>query len=154
VRRTLNMSPAGTTQMLYDAWDHLLAETDGAGHVVKQYIWAGDEPVAVLDGTANAASPTLYYVHADHLQRPELMTDAAGSVVWTATYEPFGAVSSITGSLVENQRFPGQWFELEAGLHYNWHRHYDPTLGRYTSPDPLGHVAPDPTSTHMSGTAR
>ena len=138
VRQTLNMSPAGTTQMLYDVWDHLLAETDGAGHVVKQYIWVGDEPVAVLDGTSNAASPTLYYVHADHLQRPELMTNAVGSVVWTAYYEPFGAVSSITGSLTENQRFPGQWFQLEAGLHYNWHRHYDPTLGRYTSPDPLG----------------
>ncbi len=37
-------------------------------------------------------------------------------------------------------RFPGQWFQLESGLHYNWHRHYDPTLGRYTQPDPLGFV--------------
>ena len=37
-------------------------------------------------------------------------------------------------------RFPGQWFQLEAGLHYNWHRHYDPSLGRYTQPDPLGFV--------------
>ncbi|MGE0056286.1 MAG: RHS repeat-associated core domain-containing protein [Hyphomicrobium sp.] len=24
--------------------------------------------------------------------------------------------------------------------HYNWHRHYDPTLGRYTQPAPLGFV--------------
>ncbi len=39
-----------------------------------------------------------------------------------------------------NTRFPGQWFQLESGLHYNWHRHYDPTLGRYTQPDPLGFV--------------
>jgi len=29
---------------------------------------------------------------------------------------------------------------MEAGLHYNWHRHYDPSLGRYTQPDPLGFV--------------
>ncbi|MEJ2626264.1 MAG: RHS repeat-associated core domain-containing protein [Pseudolabrys sp.] len=35
-------------------------------------------------------------------------------------------------------RFPGQYFLLESGLHYNSHRHYDPTLGRYTQPDPLG----------------
>ncbi len=27
-----------------------------------------------------------------------------------------------------------------SGLHYNWHRHYDPSLGRYTQPDPLGFV--------------
>jgi hypothetical protein len=31
-------------------------------------------------------------------------------------------------------------FWLESGLHTNWHRHYDPTLGRYTQPDPLGFV--------------
>jgi RHS repeat-associated protein len=35
-------------------------------------------------------------------------------------------------------RFPGQWFQLETGLHYNWHRHYDPKTGRYLQPDPLG----------------
>lgn len=35
-------------------------------------------------------------------------------------------------------RFPGQWFQLEAGLAYNWHRHYDSTTGRYTQADPLG----------------
>ena len=66
------------------------------------------------------------------------MTDAAKNVVWKALYEPFGAVSSITGAAANAMRFPGQWFQLEAGLHYNWWRHYDPTLGRYTQVDPLG----------------
>ena len=28
----------------------------------------------------------------------------------------------------------------QSALHYNWHRHYDPTLGRYTQTDPLGFV--------------
>ena len=41
------------------------------------------------------------------------------------------------GPEVMNGRFPGQWFQLETGLAYNWHRHYDPTLGRYIQPDPL-----------------
>jgi hypothetical protein len=27
-------------------------------------------------------------------------------------------------------RFPEQWFRLETGLAYNWHRHYVVTLGR------------------------
>ncbi|MEQ1710705.1 MAG: RHS repeat-associated core domain-containing protein [Hyphomicrobium sp.] len=47
---------------------------------------------------------------------------------------------SITGSETLNARFPGQWFQVESGLHYNWHRHYDPAIGRYTQPDPLGFV--------------
>jgi RHS repeat-associated protein len=35
---------------------------------------------------------------------------------------------------------PGQWFQIEDGLAYNWHRNYDPTLGRYSQADPLGFV--------------
>jgi len=49
-------------------------------------------------------------------------------------------VQLLSGPLTLDLRFPGQWFQLEAGLHYNWHRHYDPSLGRYTQPDPLGFV--------------
>ena len=29
---------------------------------------------------------------------------------------------------------------IRQALHYNWHRHYDPSIGRYTQPDPLGFV--------------
>ncbi|THH34720.1 RHS repeat-associated core domain-containing protein [Aliishimia ponticola] len=39
-----------------------------------------------------------------------------------------------------NLRFPGQWFHAEPGLHQNWMRDYDPTLGRYIQADPLGLV--------------
>lgn len=35
-------------------------------------------------------------------------------------------------------RFPGQYYDKETGLHYNYHRYYDPTSGRYLRPDPLG----------------
>jgi RHS repeat-associated protein len=39
-------------------------------------------------------------------------------------------------------RFPGQYFDPETGLHYNYFRHYDPENGRYFTTDPLG-LAPD-----------
>ena len=68
------------------------------------------------------------------------MTDATGADVWSAHYSPFGGAYTLSGSETLNARFPGQWFQMEAGLHYNWHRHYDPTIGRYTQPDPLGLV--------------
>jgi RHS repeat-associated protein len=37
-----------------------------------------------------------------------------------------------------NLRFPGQYFDQETGLHYNWHRFYDPETGRYITADPIG----------------
>lgn len=96
------------------------------------------DDVRVVDATSSPAK--LYYVHVDHLDRPALMTKAAKAAVWKASYEPFGAVRSITGSAALDLAFPGQWFQLESGLAYNWHRHYDPTTGRHTQPDPLGFV--------------
>ncbi len=33
---------------------------------------------------------------------------------------------------------PGQYYDSETGLHYNWHRFYDPSTGRYISADPIG----------------
>ena len=60
--------------------------------------------------------------------------------MWSASYEPFGKVRTSTGPATQNLGLPGQWFQLETGLAYNWHRHYDPTTGRYTTPDPLGFV--------------
>ena len=96
-------------------------------------------PLAVVSDV-DTGSPNLYYVHADQIDTPVRMTDASKAVVWDAFYLPFGGVQSITGSAINNLRFPGQYFLIEDGLHYNWYRHYDPTPGRYTRPDPLGFV--------------
>ena len=37
-----------------------------------------------------------------------------------------------------NFRFPGQYYDAETGLHYNYFREYDPTTGRCAESDPIG----------------
>jgi RHS repeat-associated protein len=139
IRTTQNMTPAGTTHYVYDRAGHLIAEATNTGTTTREYIWFDDMPLAAV-ADVDTASPNLYYVHTDHLDRPLKMTDGSQVVVWDAVYNPFGDVNSITGSASNNLRFPGQYFLIESGLHYNWHRHYDPTLGRYTQTDPLGFI--------------
>lgn len=34
--------------------------------------------------------------------------------------------------------FPGQYYDQETGLHYNYFRYYDPSTGQYITSDPIG----------------
>ncbi len=43
-----------------------------------------------------------------------------------------------SGTFVYNLRFPGQYYDTETGLHYNYYRDYNPALGRYVQSDPIG----------------
>ena len=153
-------APVGTVHYLYDRDGHLIAEADAAtGATTREYIWlpandnandtlaeamglvadndnVPDLPLAVI---ANVnTTPITYMVHTDHLGRPTRMTDAAKATVWQAVWKPWGEAQTITGSVAQNLRFPGQYFQIETGTAYNWHRQYDPVTGRYTQPDPLG----------------
>jgi RHS repeat-associated protein len=80
----------------------------------------------------------IFYFHNDHLATPQKLTDAAQAVVWDASYEPFGAATIVTEQVVQPLRFPGQYFDAETGLHQNWNRDYDPSIGRYLQSDPIG----------------
>jgi RHS repeat-associated protein len=134
--------PSGTVHYIHDLDGHIIAEADAAtGATTRDYIWMAsndntptDLPLAMAEGAS------LYHVHTDHLGRPTRMTDAAKASVWQAAYNPHGEAASLSGTISNNLRFPGQVFQIETGLAYNWHRHYDATTGRYTQADPLRFV--------------
>ncbi len=106
-----------------------------------EHIWlptaAGPMPIAaVIDGTH-------YAVHADHLNTPRRLSDSAGQTRWQWPYNGFGEIAPqstpAAGQAPVNYqlRYPGQ---IDDGneLFYNWHRFYDPRVGRYTRADPIG----------------
>jgi RHS repeat-associated protein len=88
-----------------------------------------------------------YYIFADHLNTPRLIADATGTTVWRwDNQEPFGndspnADPNSTGNSFDFPlRFPGQYFDRETNLAYNYFRDYDPGIGRYIESDPIGLV--------------
>ena len=90
---------------------------------------------------AQGGTEKFYYFINAHLGTPQKVVDEAGVVVWSADYRPFGETDILVNTLENNFRFPGQYFDQEKWLHYNWHRYYDPRSGRYLTADPIGLIA-------------
>jgi RHS repeat-associated protein len=119
-------------------------------------------------GNGNAARNTgqdaVYYFHNDVSGIPEELTNSAGEISWEAQYKTWGNTVSESWvqvqqddveqvkPLAQNLRFQGQYLDRESGLHYNTFRYYDPDIGKFISPDPIGlagginlyHYAPNP----------
>lgn len=65
---------------------------------------------------------------------PTRLCDEKGRVVDDIDALAFGQ----TDATATEVRFPGQTADAAAGLYYNHNRFYDPVLGRYLTPDPVG----------------
>jgi RHS repeat-associated protein len=86
----------------------------------------------------------LHFIHVDHLNTPRLVTNDQHQAVWRwDQQEPFGVNvadenPSGLGTFDLPLRLPGQYFDKETNLHYNYFRDYDASLGRYVESDPIG----------------
>lgn len=118
-----------STLFFYDAQGRLIAET---GATSADYLYLNGYSIAKADGTS------LYFYHRDHLGTPQRMTDVDKTIVWAAEFKPFGEAIGFTGTIVNNLRFPGQYFDAETGLSQNYFRDYMPHIGRYIEADPVG----------------
>jgi RHS repeat-associated protein len=93
---------------------------------------------ALTGAPVDSGPAGLLYLHTDHLDTVQVITDRDRRIVWKGAQKPFGETEAII-DLVDNPlRFPGQCYDAETGLHYNYFRDYDPKIGRYVQSDPVG----------------
>lgn len=144
--RRLSKTVNGVTTYFLYADEGLVAEYDQQGNTLNQYgyrpgsAW-GTSPVFLYTESKQAAisGKQYYYYHNDQIGTPYKLTDRSGFVVWGTRFDSFGNALLSDVNQIDNQlRFPGQYFDAETGLHYNWRRYYDPIIGRYITADPIG----------------
>jgi RHS repeat-associated protein len=127
-----------------------------------------DTSAAPGEAAENDASPPsseqaeVLYFHTDPSGMPEELSDSRGHIRWRAAYKTWGNTQLESWEAVgldgrpaefqrsevrpanealpieQNLRFQGQYLDRDTGLHYNTFRYYDPDIGRFISPDPIG----------------
>ncbi|MEW5251355.1 RHS repeat-associated core domain-containing protein [Microbulbifer discodermiae] len=139
--RVAKITASDTRLFTYNPAGQLLGEYTANGELIKEYVWADNLPLAILEST------THYAIEADHLGTPRAVIDTAQQVAvwsWDLQGEPFGTASPDENpdgdgvNFTINLRFPGQYYDQETGRYYNYYRDYDPTIGRYLQSDPIG----------------
>jgi RHS repeat-associated protein len=142
--RRLSKTVNGAKTFFLYTDEGLIAEMTSDGTITKSYGW---KPGGVWDTDPlwmhvinSTTEPMGYFWYEnDYIGAPVKMTDTSGAVVWAAVYDTFGAATVDPASTIKNNlRFPGQYFDGETGLHYNWNRYYDSATGRYTQEDLIG----------------
>jgi RHS repeat-associated protein len=131
-RRIYKSFSAGTTSVYAYDGDNLVEETNSSGTAVARYSQTQniDEPLAMLRSAATS------YYHADGLGSVTSLSNAAGSIANTYTYDSFGNLTASAGSLVNPFRYTARESDSETGLYYYRARYYDSNAGRFLSEDP------------------
>jgi RHS repeat-associated protein len=139
-QRVLKEAEGVITVFNYDFKGNIIAEGLTDGTITKHYIYMGSNRISSYDVTSKKFA---FYAN-NHLGAPLIMAKykgGTGPVLWEADYKPYGeAEVSPDSTEVNNFRFPGQYYDEETGLHYNYFRYYDPKTGRYLTPDPIGQL--------------
>ena len=157
-RRVARHDAFGSTRFVWEGL-RLLEERRG-GHATSYVYEPGSHvPLARLDAgqdTAGREAGELRYFHTAPSGLPEELSDSEGRLCWRASYRTWGATVSeqwetvaldgrpaVSGApasppLEQNLRLQGQYLDRDTGLHYNTFRFYDPDIGRFIGPDPIG----------------
>ena len=130
----------------------------GGPSVTTAYTWdeSGGLPQLISDGTTSyidgplgpveqiSSSGAVDYYSADQQGSTRMLTDVAGAVAATFTYDAFGALTASTGTATTPLQWGGLVRDSESGLLYARARYYDPATAQMLTRDPIADVTHEP----------
>jgi RHS repeat-associated protein len=165
-RTTATPSGAGAVSLGYDQANRLTSYGANATYryngdglrtsktvsgATTAFAWSQAEglPLLLVDGTTNyvygpgglplaqiTAAGAVTYYHHDQLGSTRALTNSAGTVVATSTYDPYGKLTASTGTTTNPLKHAGQYTDPETGYQYLRARYYDPGTAVFLTRDP------------------
>ncbi|MQS05362.1 RHS repeat-associated core domain-containing protein, partial [Streptomyces alkaliterrae] len=116
-------------------WDgtRLAEQTDTATGVTLTWDHEGHRPLTQLERKPSTLTPSevdsrFFAIVTDLVGTPTELVDETGHIAWHTRTTLWGTTTwNRDATAYTPLRFPGQYADHETGLHYNLHRHYDPT---------------------------
>ena len=129
----LSAVPPGS-YYIYSFDGKLMAEYDGAGQLVRDYIYIGNQLVAEYQG-----GTTYFYYASDQVNSTRAVTNGSGTVVYSVAYDPYGGVQKTWGTPTYTPalKFSGKERDVESGLDYFGARYFANFHYRWLSVDPV-----------------
>ncbi|MFF8831941.1 putative T7SS-secreted protein [Streptomyces sp. NPDC015131] len=142
-RRT---SKCSVLETVHFTWDGATLCEQAAANVVVTWDHAGLRPLAQRERRTDTDDERFFAIVTDLIGTPTELVDEEGNLAWRTRTTLWGTTTwNRDATAYTPLRFPGQYFDPESGLHYNYFRYYDPASARYLSQDPLGlGPAPNP----------
>lgn len=136
--RTSKTVAGTTTNVTWDLSSQKIPALISDG--IASYIYGvNGQPLERIDSTG----AVLYY-HQDQLGSTRALTNDAGGVVQTYTYDPYGNVTGTSGTATNPLRFAGQYTDDESGYQYLRARYFDPASGEFLTRDPITELTGQP----------
>jgi RHS repeat-associated protein len=106
------------------------ADNEEPGPAAVNNIYVNGVRCAAVDSHGNAR-----FYHTDQVDSVKLVTNAAGEVLTSYEYTPYGETWFTEGSEDNAPKYNSQELDEESGFYYYNARHYDPEISRFVTAD-------------------
>ncbi|MEU8888095.1 putative T7SS-secreted protein [Streptomyces sp. NPDC048442] len=138
------ISKQSLAETVHFTWDGTTLCEQTTANLVLTWNHAGQRPLSQTERRTDTDDERFFAIVTDLIGTPTELVDEHGDVAWRTRTTLWGTTTwNRDATAYTPLRFPGQYFDPESGLHYNYFRYYDPEAARYLSQDPLG-LAPAP----------